>query len=75
MKELLSRTAETHPDYQNLQQAIKAVEAKVNSVNTKIRESQAQNEVIAIQSKLVGDDIPVSVHKFFKNSNLFLIIF
>lgn len=70
LKELLSRTAETHPDYQNLQQAIKAVEAKVNSVNTKIRESQAQNEVIAIQSKLVGDDIPVSI----KNLKIYIFL-
>merc|ERR1712137_335585 len=73
LKELLSRTNEGHPDYGNLKQSIAAVEKQINSVNKKIRESQALNEVVSIREKLVGDDIPnlVSPSRFYVNESSF----
>lgn len=59
LKELLSKTDEEHPDYKNIQASITVVQDQVNSVNKRIRESQASNEVVSIQEKLIGDDIPV----------------
>lgn len=64
LKELLSKTDVEHPDYQNLKSSITLVEEQINSVNKRIRESQASNEVVAIQEKLVGDDIPVCCFLF-----------
>lgn len=74
MKELLSRTDEEHPDYDNIKASITAVEKQINSVNKRIRQSQATNEVVAIGEKLVGDDVPVSL-LFFLHYNEFISLF
>ena len=64
LRELYQRTDPEHPDYSKLKEAISAVQKQADMVNTKIKKSQASNEVISIQEKLVGDNVPVSIFNF-----------
>jgi hypothetical protein len=55
----LKFTHPSNPDYANIQSAISAIEKKAIHVNQNITKSEAKNEVIAIQEKLTGDNVPV----------------
>ena len=70
LRELYQRTDPEHPDYSKLKEAISAVQKQADMVNTKIKKSQASNEVISIQEKLVGDNVPVSIFNFLNGAKL-----
>lgn len=64
LRELYEGTFEEHPDRENIGLAIFEIQKQASTLNKKIKSSQAANEVIAIQNKLCGDNIPVLLHSF-----------
>ena len=61
----MKNTNKSHVDFDNLQKAIIALEQKADAVNQSIKRSQAVNEVLVIQEKLVGDNVPVFILFYF----------
>ena len=61
LKDLLRHTDIENPDFSHLRAGIAAIEKQAVSVNQNITKYEAKNEVVLIQEKLTGDDVPVSI--------------
>merc|ERR1712130_459399 len=52
LRELLKHTAETHPDFQPLTQALDLVSTVAGQINEAIRERENRDKILKIQDKL-----------------------
>jgi len=58
IEQLLLHTPQTHADHDDLGKAYSAIKTQMASVNDKIGKSQKMHEVLLIQQRLIGDDVP-----------------
>ncbi|EGC34238.1 hypothetical protein DICPUDRAFT_153591 [Dictyostelium purpureum] len=56
INDLLSHTWKDHPDYENLQNALRKIQSVASEVNKSIKIAELQSKVLEIQKSLVGWD-------------------
>jgi len=54
LKDLLKKTSSSHPDYENLGKAVKAMEEVATYINNQLKLSQSEKALAALQQQIIG---------------------